>query len=83
MFKIYTKGYCPYCKFAKMFLQSNHYEFEEFSLESNPDLQKEIFEQTNRRTVPQIFYKDTHIGGYDDLVSKSKSGILAEIIQSK
>jgi len=66
---LYTKGYCPFCKRAKSLLaQQNITEWTEYDLEVVPERLDEMITRSNgRRTVPQIFIGDKHIGGSDDL----------------
>lgn len=65
---IYSKDYCPYCKAAKQMLRSRGVEFNEIDVQFNPDKLPEMIALSKRRTVPQIFFGNDHIGGYDDLV---------------
>ena len=65
---IYTKGYCPYCHRAKALLTKKQVNFEEVDIEVQPELRNEMISLANgRSTVPQIFIKQTHVGGCDDL----------------
>jgi len=65
---IYTKDYCPYCHGAKSILERIGAQFTEIDVEFNNDNFNEMLKRSKRRTVPQIFFGDQHIGGYDDLV---------------
>jgi glutaredoxin 3 len=65
---IYSKGYCPYCKAAKRILQTKGIEYVEIDVEVNPEKMTEMLSRSRRRTVPQIFFGEQHIGGHDDLV---------------
>lgn len=65
---IYSKGYCPYCKAAKRILQTKGIEYVEIDVELNPEKMTEMLSRSRRRTVPQIFFGEQHIGGHDDLV---------------
>lgn len=73
---LYTKGYCPFCKRAKSLLaQQNITEWTEYDLEVVPERLGEMMTRSNgRRTVPQIFIGDQHIGGSDDLYDLIASG---------
>ncbi len=67
---IYTKSYCPYCKAAKALLTCKGLEFEEIEVADDPEaLQEMITRSGGRRTVPQIFFGDVHIGGHSDLLN--------------
>ena len=73
---LYTKGYCPFCKRAKSLLaQQNITEWTEYDLEVVPERLGEMVTRSNgRRTVPQIFIGNQHIGGSDDLYDLIASG---------
>ena len=68
MNRVYSTQYCPWCQRAKGLLNQRGIEFEEIDVTEDRELQKEMIEQSGRQTVPQIFFGDEHIGGYDDLV---------------
>ena len=65
---IYTKDYCPYCRAAKQLLHSKGVEFTEIDVEFDAQKLDEMIQRSQRFTVPQVFFDDRHIGGYDDLV---------------
>ncbi len=73
---IYTKNYCPYCKRAKALLDRKGVTYDEIDVTYDERLQAEMMERSQRRTVPQIFFGDQHIGGNDDLVALDQSGEL-------
>lgn len=79
--EIYTKGYCPYCRKAKITLRKLGVEFEEYEITSDSDKTQEMFIRAQRQTVPQIFIDDYHLGGNDDLQAALKSGQLNELLQ--
>lgn len=65
---IYTKDYCPYCVRAKNLLDSKRLEYKEIDITTNESLQQEMLSRSHgRKTVPQIFIGDHHVGGCDDL----------------
>ena len=72
MNRVYSTQYCPWCQRAKGLLNQRGIEFEEIDVTEDRELQKEMIEQSGRQTVPQIFFGDEHIGGYDDLVEYLK-----------
>lgn len=81
---IYTKDYCPYCVKAKNLLASKGLDVTEIDITNSAELQSECFSKSNgRKTVPQIFIGNTHIGGYDDLRAADESGVLNNILQGK
>lgn len=78
---IYTTSMCPYCYRAKALLTKKGVTFTEIDVGMDPDKRQEMIQRANgRRTVPQIFINDHHIGGYDDLVAADRSGKLKEIL---
>ncbi len=73
---IYSTAQCPYCIWAKQFLDSKHLAYEEIRIDMHTEKRAEMERLSGRRTVPQIFINDKAIGGYDDLIQLSKSGQL-------
>ncbi len=67
---IYHKDYCPYCKAAKQLLKQQGFEFKQIEVSNNTAAFAKMKEKSGRRTVPQIFIGDIHIGGFDDLQSR-------------
>ncbi len=65
--KIYTTRLCPYCTMAKRLFDKKGVSYSEINLDSKPELRQELMQQTRRRTVPQIFIGEHHVGGFDDL----------------
>ena len=80
---IYSKGYCPYCKMAKAILKKLGLSFDEFDITNNVQYEQEMLERSKRRTVPQIFINNVHIGGYDDLRTALRNGEFKQIIQAR
>ncbi|WPH13003.1 glutaredoxin 3 [Variovorax paradoxus] len=80
--KMYTTAFCPYCVRAKQILKSKGVdEIEEIRIDSDPAARSTMMEITQRRTVPQIFIGDTHVGGCDDLVALDGRGGLVPLLQ--
>lgn len=77
---IYTTAACPYCQRAKALLEKKGLAFEEISVEGDPELRRRVAERTGRTTVPQIFFGERHIGGYDDLCELSYDGKLEQVL---
>lgn len=74
---IYTTSKCPYCLRAKSLLDKKGLKYEEINVENDALLRQEMIERANgRKTVPQIFIDDQHIGGCDDLYALDKLGKL-------
>ena len=81
--KMYTTAVCPYCNRAKQFLKSRGVEhIEEVRIDLSPEERDRMMTLTGRRTVPQIFIGDTHVGGCDDLIALDGSGGLTPLLQA-
>ena len=79
---IYTTPYCPDCVRAKMLLDERGVtELNEIRIDQNRELRKQMIERTGRRTVPQIYIGDHHVGGCDDLVALDREGKLEALLQ--
>jgi glutaredoxin 3 len=76
--KIYTTGTCPYCIHAKQFLKARGVtDLDEIRVDMVAGERQKMMEITGRRTVPQIFIGQTHVGGCDDLIAlDGKGGLL-------
>ena len=77
---IYTTATCPYCRRAKALLRERGLEFEEISVEGDPAREAMVARAGGRRTVPQIFFGETHIGGCDDLHDLDARGDLETLL---
>ena len=72
---------CPYCVAAKNLLKSKGLEWSEIRIDLDPAQHDDMLARSGgRRTVPQIFVNESHIGGFDDLVAADRSGRLAELV---
>ena len=78
---VYVSGWCPYCQRATGLLAQKNVEFSEINIEDDEKLREEMYARSNRRTVPQIFIGDKHVGGCDDLIDLDRSGELDRLIQ--
>jgi glutaredoxin 3 len=78
---VYVSDWCPYCQRAKGLLSRKNVAFSEINVEDEPQLREEMVARSQRRTVPQIFIGDRHIGGCDDLFELDRSGELDRLIQ--
>jgi len=63
---VYHKDYCPYCKAAKQLLDKLNWQYKAIEVTHDKKRLKEMIAKSGRRTVPQIFINDEHIGGFDD-----------------
>ncbi len=80
--KMYTTQVCPFCVRAKMLLKQRGAEqIEEVRIDVNPEERQAMMDLTGRRTVPQIFIGDTHVGGCDDLIALDQRGGLLPLLQ--
>ena len=81
--KIYTTAVCPYCNQAKQILKARGVlQFEEIRIDTDAQQRFKMMELTGRRTVPQIFIGQTHVGGCDDLVSLDAQGGLLPLLNA-
>ncbi len=81
--KMYTTAVCPYCVRAKQILKSKGVEsIEEVRVDMNPEERQKMMDLTGRRTVPQIFIGQTHVGGCDDLIALDAKGQLLALLAS-
>ena len=79
--QVYATGWCPYCARARQLLQSKGVEIEEIDVDARPGAREEMIARSGRRTVPQIFINQTHIGGCDDLIALDERGGLDPLLQ--
>ena len=81
--KMYTTLVCPFCIRAKSLLKQRGVEqIEEIRIDLDPAARDHMMEITGRRTVPQIFIGDTHVGGCDDLIALDQRGGLMPLLQA-
>jgi glutaredoxin 3 len=78
---MYTTAVCPYCVRAKQILKARGVEqINEIRVDVQPQERSKMMEITGRRTVPQIFIGDTHVGGCDDLMALDSQGGLVPLL---
>lgn len=78
--KIYGNDGCAYCMAARMLLMRRGIEFKDISVSADPQRRAEMQRLSGRRSVPQIFIGDTHVGGFDDLSALDVSGELDKLL---
>ena len=79
---IYTGPVCNYCDAAKKLLKRNSLEFNEIDVSSSPEILNEMINKTNgKRTIPQIFFNNKHIGGYVEIRELEKNNKLIEFLK--
>ncbi len=80
---MYTTAVCPYCIRAKQVLKAKGVEqIEEIRIDLDPAQRDHMMQITGRRTVPQIYVGDTHVGGCDDLIALDAKGGLVPLLQA-
>ena len=78
---MYSSGVCPYCTMAERLLKNKGVEeIEKIRIDLDPQQRMAMMEKTGRRTVPQIYIGDTHVGGFDDLSALDKLGKLEALL---
>lgn len=78
---MYSTAVCPYCVRAEMLLkQRGVTEIEKIRIDLNPEQRAIMMERTGRRTVPQIYIGDTHVGGFDDLAALDRADGLMPLL---
>ncbi|MGY3175151.1 glutaredoxin 3 [Pseudomonas sp. TE12234] len=77
---LYTTDTCPYCRSAKSLLASKGINMQEINIQTQPGKLEEMLSRSGRRSVPQIFISDTHIGGFDDLAKLDRQGGLMSML---
>jgi glutaredoxin 3 len=81
--KMYTTAVCPYCVRAKQLLKAKGVEkIEEIRIDTDPVQRDHMMQITGKRTVPQIFIGQTHVGGCDDLIALDGKGALIPLLQA-
>ena len=75
---MYSTAICPYCIAAKNLLSNEQIAFEEIKVDEHPEQRKLMEQLSGRRTVPQIFIGERHVGGYDDLKALYEAGKLQD-----
>ena len=80
---MYSTGVCPFCLMAEQLLKSKGVaNIEKIRVDLEPTRRAEMMERTGRRTVPQIYVNDRHVGGYDDLAALDRAGGLDPILSA-
>ena len=80
---MYSTAFCPYCIMAeRLLLARGVTEIEKIRVDLEPAVRAEMMAKTGRRTVPQIYIGDTHVGGYDDLAKLDRKDGLARLLNS-
>ena len=77
---MYSTGACPYCVMAERLLTAKGVAIDKIRVDLEPDRREEMMTRTGRRTVPQIYVGEKHVGGYDDLSQLDRAGDLDPLL---
>jgi glutaredoxin 3 len=77
---MYATSWCPYCERARSLFESKKIQFDEIDVDARPEARAEMMARSGRRTVPQIFIGETHVGGSDDLMELEATGNLDTLL---
>jgi glutaredoxin 3 len=81
--KMYATNVCPYCIMAERLLRAKGVELiDKIRVDLHPELRQEMMQRTGRRTVPQIYIGERHVGGYDDLAALDRAGGLDPLLKA-
>ena len=81
---MYSTGVCPFCQRAELLLKSRGVaDIEKIRVDLDPARRDEMMQKTGRRTVPQIYIGELHVGGFDDLVALDRAGKLAPLLRGQ
>ena len=79
---MYSGPMCNFCEAAKRLLDRNNLEYEVIDISSGDDIREEMIKKSNgKRTIPQIFFNDYHVGGYQELRELEKSNKLFKLLE--
>lgn len=82
--RMYSTAVCPYCQRAEMLLKSKGVaEIEKIRIDLDPAQRDEMMQKTGRRTVPQIYIGEVHVGGFDDLAALDRAGKLDPLLRGE
>lgn len=78
--RLYSTRFCPYCIRAKQLLDAKGVQYEDTPVDDRPDLRQQMMAESGRRTVPQIWIGERHVGGFDDLWLLEQRGELDSLL---
>ena len=82
--RMYSTAVCPFCQRAEMLLKSKGVaEIEKIRIDLDPARRDEMMQKTGRRTVPQIYIDEFHVGGFDDLAALDRAGKLDPLLRGQ
>ena len=77
---MYTTQFCPFCVMAKRLLNAKGVAVEEVAVDRDPEARAEMQERSGRRTVPQIFLDEKHLGGFEEIAALDHKGELDPLL---
>jgi len=81
---MYSTGLCPYCQMAERLLRAKGISaIDKVRVDLEPERRVEMMEKTGRRTVPQIYIGETHVGGYEELAALDRAGSLEKLLRAE
>jgi glutaredoxin 3 len=81
---MYSTGVCPYCQMAERLLRAKGISaIDKVRVDLEPERRVEMMEKTGRRTVPQIYIGETHVGGYEELAALDRAGSLDTLLRAE
>ena len=78
---LYSTRFCPYCIRARNLLDDKSITYTDIAVDDQPQLRREMMQRSGRRTVPQIWIGQQHVGGFDDLVRLERQGRLDDLLE--
>ncbi len=78
---LYSSRFCTYCVHARRLLEAKGVAYDELHIDQDPDLRLQMESKSQRRSVPQIFIGDYHVGGFEEMWQLDKSGKLDALLQ--
>lgn len=80
---VYSTRFCPFCMMARRLLEIKGVPFEEIAVDHDQQQRETMMLRSGRRTVPQIFIGEQHVGGYDDLAALDRAGQLDPLLRDQ
>lgn len=81
--RMYSAGLCPFCNMAERLLRAKGAAIDKIRVDLEPERRVEMMEKTGRRTVPQIYIGDMHVGGYEELAELERAGKLDPLLRAE
>jgi glutaredoxin 3 len=77
---MYATAWCPFCERARALLARKGIDYREIDVEEDPGLREQMISRSGRRTVPQIFIGERHVGGWDELAALDRAGEIERLL---